>query len=39
VDEEVDVDGDDQVFGDPQFTEGDILPVGATHPPVRKMLR
>jgi nucleotide-binding universal stress UspA family protein len=36
VDEEVDVDGDDQVFGDPQFTEGDILPVGATHPPVEE---
>lgn len=36
MDEEVDVDGDDQVFGDPQFTEGDILPVGATHPSVEE---
>ncbi|KAF9464849.1 hypothetical protein BDZ94DRAFT_1296879 [Collybia nuda] len=28
VDDEVDVDGEDQAFGDAQFTEGDILPVG-----------
>jgi hypothetical protein len=33
VDDEVDVDGDDQ-FGDAQFTEGDILPVGASQPAV-----
>jgi hypothetical protein len=32
VDDEVDVDGDDQAFGDAQFTEGDILSID--HPQV-----
>jgi len=32
----VDVDGDDQVFGDAQFTEGDILLVDVSQPAVEE---
>lgn len=34
VDDEVDIDGEDQAFGDAQFTEGDILPVDHPQPAV-----
>lgn len=36
VDDEVDIDGDDQAFGDAQFTEGDILPVDHPQPAVEQ---
>ncbi|KAF9006623.1 hypothetical protein BDQ17DRAFT_1352083 [Cyathus striatus] len=37
VEEEIDIDGDDQaVYGEPQFTEGDILPVDIQRPEVEE---